>query len=138
MYYLALPKSERWALDENGNKVKLLNTYQDIADYIGVHLNTLYSWRKDGALDERDLKKEMLKHTTKHLPEVLNAIKEQAVKGSGKHAELFLKMHEMLTDKKEVRTINEDHTIDIDKIKERAMQFSNGSVQGSVKEDYTH
>lgn len=130
IYYLSLPKSERWEIDENGNKGKLLKTYEDIAKSIGIHLNTLYMWRSNGTLDDEDVKQAMLKYTVKDMPEILDAIKEQAVKGSGKHAELYLKIHRMLKEEKTVHNINEDRTLDPEKLREKAMRY--------VNDEHTH
>jgi hypothetical protein len=122
--YLGVPKSDRWLRDEEGNKVKQLKTFHDVCEALQIHRNTLLQWRQDEDFD-KSVKEYAIKYTTKDAPEVFAAITKQAINGSGKHAELFMKIHGVSREEKTVHNIHEHKNLNPDELRQKAMKYAN-------------
>lgn len=128
---LGIPKDERWIVDDKtGEKIKQLKTLGEISDYLEIHRNTLLLWRQDEDFNKA-VKEFAVKYTTKDAAEVFAAIAKKAIDGSGKHAELFMKLHGVSKEEKTVHNIHEDRTLNPDEIKEKAKQYAE-RVNGDV------
>ncbi|GGH85162.1 transposase-like protein [Pullulanibacillus pueri] len=93
--------------------------YQDIADELGVHRNTLLSWRKD-PLFQAEYKRAVVTNSHDRLDELVTAMLDNAIsEGNAAMAKLVLQMNGMLTDKLEVENKGADNTqtSDIDAMK---------------------
>ncbi|KMJ58088.1 hypothetical protein AB685_14880 [Bacillus sp. LL01] len=112
--YLALPK--RGGL-----------TYEQIAKECGVHSNSILNWRKD-ELFTRELKREMVRNTQERLPDMMNALIDNAIKeGNAAAAKLIMQANDMLTDRVEVSQTTGNEK-DIDEIKARLERYRNEST----------
>ena len=101
-------------------------TYEQIAEQVGVHRDTLLRWRKDDTFNEA-LKKQIVANTIDRLPEIFDSIPDHIIKdGNAAMFRTLLQAHGLLTDKVEVESKNEG-TIDIDAIRERLL---NGRKDG--------
>lgn len=119
--YLALPK--------RGGM-----TYEQIAKECGVHPNSILNWRKD-ELFTRELKREMVRNTQERLPEMMNALIDNAIKeGNAAAAKLIMQANDMLTDRVEVsQTAGSEK--DIDEIKARLARYrAEESEESTTKE----
>lgn len=100
-------------------------TYEEIADRINVHVNTLYYWRLDPVF-QAAFKQEVVRRTHERLSEVFDAMIDTAVKdGNAAAAKLILSTNGMLTDKVEVTT-NTSEGKSIEDIQARIAQFKKG------------
>lgn len=96
-------------------------TFEEIAEICGVHVNTLYHWRKD-PLFERELKREMVRNTQDRLPELMTSMIEHAIKdGNAAAAKLIMTANDMLTDKVEVT--NTSDALSPDEIRAKIEQY---------------
>ncbi|WP_404351653.1 hypothetical protein LG311_10220 [Sutcliffiella horikoshii] len=112
--YLALPK--RGGL-----------TYGEIAKECGVHSNSILNWRKD-ELFNRELKREMIRNTQERLPEMMNALIDNAIaEGNAAAAKLIMQANDMLTDRVEVSQTGGSEK-DIDEIKARLERYRKEST----------
>jgi transcriptional regulator with XRE-family HTH domain len=105
------------ALPKRGGK-----TYEEIAEELGVHVNTLYNWRRD-ELFQREYKREIVRASADRLPEIFAAIPAHIIKdGNAALFKTLLQANDMLTDRVEV-SHNADESKNIDAIKARLAEF---------------
>lgn len=84
--YLALPK-------QGGL------TTQEIANIAGVHVRTIFKW-KNNPLFSAELKKRIIKESSKYLPDLMNAMIDAVVEDhNAQAAKLILEMNDMLPTK---------------------------------------
>lgn len=102
-------------------------SYDEIAAECGVHVNTLYNWRKD-PLFEREYKREIVRASADKLPEIFAAIPQHIIKdGNAALFKTLLQANDMLTDRVEVNAeIKSDK--DIDAIKAKLARYKNAST----------
>lgn len=72
-------------------------TMEQVAAEVGVSARTIQRWRMDPAFN-RYVQQRTLAIVGERLPEVVSVVADRAILGSGKHAELFLKMSGLLKD----------------------------------------
>ncbi|MGG1684861.1 phBC6A51 family helix-turn-helix protein [Pseudalkalibacillus sp. NRS-1564] len=106
------------AQPNNGGK-----NYQEIADEIGVHRNTLINWRKRQDF-QAALKAEIVSNTHTKLPEVFDAVVKHAINGSAAMAKLLFQANGLLIDKSEVTTTvsQESDRVSLDDVRARIAQ----------------
>jgi hypothetical protein len=106
--YLALPKKER-------------PTIEHIAEKCEVSKQTIHNWKKNPAF-EAELKRQIIRNTQKHLPDLTQAMVKHASKGNAAMAKLVLQMNDMLTD---AVSVDEKLTVagDVDAMKQRREEF---------------
>ncbi|QHA36864.1 transposase [Rossellomorea marisflavi] len=113
------------ALPKRGGK-----TYEEIAEELGVHVNTLYNWRRD-ELFQREYKREIVRASADRLPEIFAAIPAHIIKdGNAALFKTLLQANDMLTDRVEV-SHNSEESKDIDAIKARLAEFRKRSESTS-------
>ncbi|UED72143.1 phBC6A51 family helix-turn-helix protein [Brevibacillus sp. HD3.3A] len=114
--YLAKPKRAGKTMDE-------------IAAECSVDRRTLYNWLKD-PLFEKELKKEMVRESSKRIPEVLESMTDAAViDRNAQAAKLLLQVNEMLTEKMEVeQKSSQTGRGDLDDLKREVEQIDNEPV----------
>lgn len=105
---LALPKGMR-------------PTYNEIAEKVGVHKNTIANWRKDEAF-QAELKRAIIRGTQERLPEMMDALIDHGIGGNAAAAKLILQANGMLTDNVVVET-KESALTDQKAIEERIAKF---------------
>ncbi|BCB03517.1 hypothetical protein [Bacillus sp. KH172YL63] len=130
MYWLSLPKKDRWTKDEDTGEVIQLDTLEKLSVYLGCHRNTLYKWRKE--FDNEDFMKEVIKNSIGEAPEVIGAIIREAKAGKGKQQELFLKMTGAFKDVKEIHNRHYE-SVDVDEIKRKAERYAQLNDDGMNK-----
>jgi predicted transcriptional regulator len=107
--FLALPKQGGFTMDQ-------------IAEKCGVSRQTIHNWRKNPAF-EAELKRQIIRNTQKHLPELTQAMVKHAIEqGNAAMAKLVLQMNDMLTD---AVSVDEKLTVagDVDAMKQRREEF---------------
>lgn len=72
-------------------------TMEQLAAEVGVSARTVQRWRLDPTFNEY-IRQRTLAIVGERLPEVVSVVADRAIGGSGKHAELFLKMSGVLKD----------------------------------------
>jgi len=98
-------------------------TYDEIAELSGVHVNTIYKWRKDTDF-LAELKREIVRQTIDRLPQVMDSLADAAITDhNAAAAKLLLQANDMLTDNIVVDTKQSDKT-DIDALRERLRAFN--------------
>lgn len=118
-HYVAI----KWlALPKKGGR-----TYEQVADIVGCHVQSIYNWKRD-PLFVSELKREIVRNTHDRLPEVLNSMIDFAIKdGSAAAAKLVLTANDMLKDQVEITTDNKEHK-DIDDIKAKLAAFKGKTI----------
>lgn len=97
--YLALPK--------RGGM-----TYQQIAEAIGVHRDTLLRWRNDDDFNE-ELKKKIVRNTIDRLPEIFDSVPDHIINdGNAAMFRTLLQAHGLLTEKHEVESKSNEANVD--------------------------
>lgn len=97
--YLALPK--------RGGM-----TYEQIANAIGVHRDTLLRWRNDDDFNE-ELKKKIMRNTIDRLPDIFDSIPDHIINdGNAAMFRTLLQAHGMLTEKHEVESKTNEANVD--------------------------
>ena len=110
IHYLSQPKK--------GGK-----TMQEIADECGVSRKTIYEWKKDD-LFNKELKRQIVRNTLDKLPEVADAMADEAIGGNAAAAKLIFQMHELLSENLHVETTTKDSAeADIEHLKELAKKY---------------
>lgn len=93
-------------------------TYEEVADKVGVHINTLYKWRRRDDFND-ELKKEIVRNTLDRMPDVMASIPDHIIKdGNAAMFRTLLQAHGLLTDKVEVEQKG-DGGVNVDAIRER-------------------
>lgn len=92
---------------------------EEIAKECGVHVNTLYNWRKD-PLFESELKKEIMRETVAYMPEIMASIPGHIINdGNAAMFRTFLQAHGMLTERHEVEAKTSGDSVDMADIRAR-------------------
>lgn len=102
-------------------------TFEEVADKVGVHRDTLHRWRK---LDEfnAELKNEIIRTTLDRLPEIMDSIPNHIIAdGNAALFRTLLQAHGMLTDKVEIDT--KGTNVDVDAMKAQIERFRDGSKE---------
>lgn len=98
-------------------------TYDQVADEVGVHRDTLYEWRKRDDFND-ELKRQIMRDTIERLPEVMASIPDHIINdGNAAMFRTLLQAQGLLTDKVEVST--QGNTEDIDAIKAKLEALRN-------------
>lgn len=101
-------------------------TYDQIAEICGVHVNSIYLWRRDPLFD-RELKREIMRSTVDRLPEIMESIPDHIIKdGNAALFKTLLQANDMLTDRVELTT-DTTKGKDLDAIKARIAELSTES-----------
>lgn len=78
------------------------DTYENIAEKIGVSTVTLWKWRNDDAFNE-ELKRQVLRNSAGYLPDVMDSVPRHIIEeGNAAMFRTFLQAMGMLTEKVEV------------------------------------
>lgn len=99
-------------------------TFEEVADKVGVHRDTLQRWRK---LDEfnAELKNEIIRNTLDRLPEIMDSIPDHIITdGNAALFRTLLQAHGMLTDKVEIDT--KSGGVDVDAMKAQIERMKSG------------
>ena len=99
-------------------------TYEQVAEQVGVHRDTLLSWRKQDDFND-ELKREIMRSTLDRLPEVMASIPDHIINdGNAAMFRTLLQAQGLLTEKVEVQSHNK--TDDIDAIKAEIERMRSG------------
>lgn len=110
--YLALPK--------RGGK-----TYEEIAEEVGVHRDTLLKWRNDDEFNE-ELKRKIMRSTLDRMPEIFDSIPDHIINdGNAALFRTLLQAHSMLTERHEIET--KDSNANADAVKAEIERFKQRS-----------
>lgn len=90
-------------------------TYEEVADTVGVHRDTLLQWRKSDAFND-ELKRQIMRDTIDRLPEVMASVPDHIINdGNAAMFRTLLQAQGLLTEKVEVS--DGSKSTDIDAIK---------------------
>jgi|SRR5690625_69782 len=106
------------------------DTYENIAEKIGVSTVTLWKWRNDDAFNE-ELKRQVLRNSAGYLPDVMDSVPRHIIEeGNAAMFRTFLQAMGMLTEKVEVE--NKDGAeADMDEIRAKIERMrSNDEDEG--------
>ncbi|RPK16430.1 phBC6A51 family helix-turn-helix protein [Paenibacillus xylanexedens] len=95
-------------------------TMEEVAAEVNVSARTVHRWRLD-PIFAKYVQQRTLSIVGERLPDIVSVVADRAIDGSGKHAELFLKMSGVLKDHHVVQPIPPDERDD-------------ASIQASIKE----
>lgn len=99
-------------------------TYEQVAEQVGVHRDTLLIWRKQDDFND-ELKREIMRSTLDRLPEVMASIPDHIINdGNAAMFRTLLQAQGLLTEKVEVQSQNK--TDDIDAIKAEIERMRSG------------
>lgn len=77
-------------------------TYEQVADTVGVHRDTLLQWRKSDAFND-ELKRQIMRDTIDRLPEVMASVPDHIINdGNAAMFRTLLQAQGLLTEKVEV------------------------------------
>ena len=99
-------------------------TYDQVAEQVGIHRDTLLTWRKQDDFND-ELKREIMRSTLDRLPEVMASIPDHIINdGNAAMFRTLLQAQGLLTEKVEVQAQNK--TDDIDAIKAEIERMRSG------------
>ena len=102
-------------------------TYEQVAQEVGVHRNTLIEWRRRDDFND-ELKRQIVRNTLDRLPDIMTSIPDHIINdGNAALFRTLLQAHGMLTDKVEVSNVGNDG--DVDAIKAEIARMRNGNAQ---------
>lgn len=99
-------------------------TYEQVAERVGVHRDTLLAWRKDDAFND-ELKRTIMRNTIDDLPEIMASIPRHIIEdGNAALFRTLMQAQGLLTDKVEITTDNKAN--DVDAIKAEIERMKGG------------
>lgn len=99
-------------------------TYEEVAEKVGIHRDTLYEWRKRDDFNDA-LKRQIVANTLDSLPDIMASIPTHIIKdGNAALFRTLLQAHGMLSEKIDVTTT--DKGTDIDAIKAEIEKLRKG------------
>lgn len=87
-------------------------TYEQVAEKVGVHRDTLLQWRKSDIFND-ELKRQIMRDTIDRLPEVMASVPDHIINdGNAAMFRTLLQAHSLLTEKVEVTDSGKSADID--------------------------